>query len=95
MDHRLLDLDRSILSIAIIRQRRTQARLRESEEKYRFLVNQLPAVVFKGYGDWSVDFFDRKIEALTGYRKEEFDSRKVKWSDLIPRKTSLSARAFH
>ena len=71
------------LTMTIIRLLRTQARLRESEEKYRFLVNKIPAVVFTGYGDWSVDFFDRKIEALTGYSKEEFDSRKIKWSDLI------------
>ena len=47
------------------------------------LVNQIPAVVFKGYQDWSVDFFDRKIENLTGYPKEEFDSRQLKWCDLI------------
>jgi PAS domain S-box-containing protein len=58
--------------------------LKESEEKYRLLVSQLPAVVFKGYGDWSVDFFDRKVEALTGYSKEDFDARRVKWRDLIP-----------
>ena len=57
--------------------------LRESEGKYRLLVNQIPAVVFKGYQDWSVDFFDRKIENLTGYPKEEFDSRQLKWCDLI------------
>ena len=57
--------------------------LRESEAKYRLLVNQIPAVVFKGYQDWSVDFFDRKIEHLTGYPKEEFDSRQLKWCDLI------------
>ena len=40
-------------------------------------------MVFKGYQDWSVDFFDRKIEHLTGYSKEEFDSRQLKWCDLI------------
>jgi PAS domain S-box-containing protein len=58
--------------------------LKESEEKYRLLVNQIPAVVFKGYADWSISCFDRKIEALTGYAKEDFNSRRVKWSDLIP-----------
>ena len=57
--------------------------LRESEAKYRLLVNQIPAVVFKGYRDWNVDFFDRKIEDLTGYPKEAFDSRQLKWRDLI------------
>jgi len=57
--------------------------LRESEANYRLLVNQIPAVVFKGYRDWSVDFFDRKIEHLTGYSKSEFDSRQITWLDLI------------
>ena len=63
--------------------RRAQEALKESENRYRLLVNQIPAVVFKGYQDWSVDFFDRKIEKLTGYSKEEFDSRQLKWCDLI------------
>jgi two-component system cell cycle sensor histidine kinase/response regulator CckA len=57
--------------------------LRESEEKYRLLVKNIPALVFKGYRDWTVDLFDRKIEDLTGFRKADFDSRVLKWSDLI------------
>jgi PAS domain S-box-containing protein len=63
--------------------RRHEEALRQSEKKYRLLVNQLPAVVFEGYRDWSVDFFDDKIEMLTGYSKDDFDSRRLKWSDLI------------
>jgi two-component system, cell cycle sensor histidine kinase and response regulator CckA len=62
---------------------KAEAARRESEAKYRLLVNQIPAVVFKGYQDWSVDFFDRKIEKLTGYPKAEFDSRQLKWCDLV------------
>jgi len=57
--------------------------LKESESHYRLLVNQIPAVVFKGYKDWSIDFFDDKVECVTGYRKEEFDSRRLRWCDLI------------
>ena len=57
--------------------------LRESEEKYRLLVSNIPALVFKGYFDWSVDFFDDKVEVLTGYPKNDFDARFYKWSDLI------------
>ena len=61
-----------------------QEALAESQEQYRLLVNQIPAVVFRGYADWSISCFDRKIEAVTGYAKEDFDERRVKWSDLIP-----------
>ncbi|MHB8068531.1 MAG: PAS domain S-box protein [Desulfobaccales bacterium] len=57
--------------------------LRESEENYRLLVRQIPALVFKGYADWSVDFFDEKIEAFAGYPKAEFDARGLTWKDLV------------
>ena len=67
----------------ITERRRAEAALKESANQYRLLVKQIPAVVFKGYQDWSVDFFDRKIEKLTGYLKEEFDSRQLKWCDLV------------
>ncbi len=63
--------------------KRIEEALRESKENYRLLVSQVPALVFKGYEDWSVDFFDKKVEALTGYSKEDFDSRRLKWSDVI------------
>jgi PAS domain S-box-containing protein len=57
---------------------------RESEQKYRLLVSQIPAMVFQGYGDWSIDPLDDKVEVLTGYSREDFLSRRVKWCDLIP-----------
>lgn len=57
--------------------------LRQSEQRYRLLVGNLPAVVYQGYLDWSVDFIDNKIEEVTGYKKEEFDCRRLKWVELI------------
>ena len=69
-------------AIALVNMRAREA-VRQSEEKYRLLVNQVPAVVFKGYADWSMDFFDQKVEALTGYSPEDFNTRKLKWKDLI------------
>jgi PAS domain S-box-containing protein len=76
----------------IIDRKQMEERLRESEEKYRLLVNNLPGVVYKGYKDWSVEFFDRKIELLTGYDVNEFNARKMKWSDIIVNKDVESAR---
>jgi PAS domain-containing protein len=38
--------------------------LRESELKLLILIDNLPNVVFRGYKDGSVDFFDDKIETL-------------------------------
>lgn len=79
----------------ISERRKAEEALRESEEKYRLIVNQIPEVVFKGYADWSVDFFDRKIEMITGYYKEDFDSRRLKWNDLIvPEDVSCLKTAF-
>lgn len=40
-------------------------------------------IYFKGYRDWSVDFFDKKIEDLTGYSQEDFLNRKIRWLDIV------------
>ncbi|MDO9070574.1 MAG: PAS domain-containing protein, partial [Deltaproteobacteria bacterium] len=73
----------SVKIFILDRRQQAEDSLLESEEKYRLLVSKLPALVFKGYADWAVDFFDDKIEALTGYSKAEFDSRRLKWSEVI------------
>jgi PAS domain S-box-containing protein len=65
------------------KRRQAVAALSASEEKYRLLIKNIPAVVYKGYADCSVDFVDDKVEELTGYPKREFDDRTLKWSDLL------------
>jgi len=67
----------------ISERRRAEDALQASEQKYRLLVTDVPAMVYRGYTDYSVDFFDDKIEELTGYTLEDFNTRRVKWSDLI------------
>jgi PAS domain S-box-containing protein len=67
----------------ITEKKRSEQALKESERNYRLLIDNIPNIVFKGYADGAIDFFDDKIEALTGYSKEEFSSRKVKWPELV------------
>ncbi len=63
--------------------KRSEKALKESERNYRLLINNIPNIVFKGYADGSIEFFDDKIEKLTGYKREVFLSGKKIWTDLI------------
>ncbi len=71
------------LKVEIEERRRAENAFRKGEEKYRFLIKTLPSIVYKGYKDWYVELFDEKIELLTGYGADEFNSRKMKWYDVI------------
>ncbi|MEE8553681.1 MAG: PAS domain-containing protein, partial [Desulfobacterales bacterium] len=79
--------------IDITDRKRTEEMLRESEAKYRLLIKNLPSVVYKGYKDWSVEFIGRKLEMLMGYDVDEFNSRRMKWSDIIVKEDIGTARA--
>ena len=61
------------------------------QEQFRLLVKNIPGFVYKGYKDWSVEFVDKKIEALIGYNIDDFHSRKKKWSDIIVKEDVESA----
>ncbi len=67
----------------ITENKRAEEMLRGSEEKYRLLVNNIPGIVYKGYKDWSIEIFDDKIEGVTGYSMNQFNSKEIKWSDII------------
>ncbi|MFA9498471.1 MAG: PAS domain S-box protein [Deltaproteobacteria bacterium] len=76
---------------AIFREQAEEA-FRKSEEKYRLLVKNLPSIVYQGHVDWSVEFFDSKIELLTGYSVDEFNLGKLKWKDIILNEDVLNAK---
>jgi PAS domain S-box-containing protein len=63
--------------------KRAEEKISKAEEKYRLLVENLPSIVYKGYKDWSVEFFDNKVESLMGYSVDDFHSLRLKWSDLV------------
>ena len=67
---------------ALVRKRSNQA-LKKSEENYRLLVSNIPAVVYRGSADGAINFPDEKIFELTGYSQEAFNSRQITWLDLI------------
>ena len=54
-----------------------------SEMKCQVMMRSLPTIVYRGFKDWSVEFTDNKVETLTGYSCEEFNLKKLKWSDII------------
>jgi PAS domain S-box-containing protein len=79
----LITGDQLVIYEDVTEHHRAEAALRESEAKYRLLVNNIPAVVFRGYADWYVEFFDDKVAELTGYTRDDFKWGRIKWCDLI------------
>ncbi len=67
----------------IAEHRETAESLRKMERELSLLVDTIPAMVFKGYADWSVDFYSDRVREITGYTKADFDSRRLKWRDVL------------
>jgi PAS domain S-box-containing protein len=67
----------------ILLPRPTEEPVLKSELDFNLLLNNIPAVVFKGYADGSVDFFDHKIEKMTGYPRMDFETRQRIWTEMI------------
>ena len=66
-----------------LKRKQLEEALTEIEEKYKLLIKNLPCVVYRGFRDFSVEFFDNKIELVTGFNVNEFNSKRMKWSDII------------
>lgn len=66
----------------IMRQEAEEAR-RRSDHEFMLLVGNVPAIVCKGYAEGYASFMDNKVEAMLGYPREDFDERRLKWTDLI------------
>jgi PAS domain S-box-containing protein len=71
------------IALDVSEKKRSEKALMESERKYRLLVRNLPNIVYRSYLNGNIDFFDDKIEFLTGYSRHEFDSRQVNWFNLV------------
>jgi PAS domain S-box-containing protein len=80
------------IAVDITEKKGSEQALIESERNYRLLMDNIPNIVFKGYPNGAIDFFDNKIEAVTGYSKEEFLARKIRWPDLIVENDLVAGR---
>ncbi len=89
-----LTASNSVMLVEISERKQAEEALRENEQKYRLLTGTIPAVVFRGYRDGAVEFFDDKVAEVVGYEKEAFNTRRLKWTDLIYPEDLEAAKAI-
>ncbi|MHB9072300.1 MAG: PAS domain S-box protein [Desulfobaccales bacterium] len=76
----------------IIMRREAEKARRRSDQEFSLLVGNVPAIVCKGYFDGYASFIDNKVERLLGYSRDEFEQRRIKWTDLILKEDLGQAR---
>lgn len=81
------------VAVDITQRRAAEAALQRAAKEFQMVVDNIPAVVFKGYVDGTVDFFDDRVERLTGYAREEFEAHRRPWQDLIFPEDLATAKA--
>jgi|YelNatPaOPRAMG01_1025707.scaffolds.fasta_scaffold02118_3 PAS domain S-box-containing protein len=69
-----------------------QEALKESRERLKLVVNNIPVVVGRLYQDGTVDFLEDKLEGLTGYSSQEFGAGGRPWSTVILEEDQEPAR---
>ncbi|MEE9594985.1 MAG: PAS domain S-box protein, partial [Candidatus Hydrothermarchaeales archaeon] len=60
-----------------------EKKLKESEEKYHSLVENVSGMIYRGLPDWSIEIIGGEVEEVTGYEGEDFLSGKVNWLDIV------------
>jgi PAS domain S-box-containing protein len=65
-----------------LRERQQLQTIQSSEKHFRGLLENIPGVVFTVFADGSSQFVDDKIEELTGYPPQAFDTEPHIWSKL-------------
>jgi len=66
-----------LLASSILRRRRAEAALRESEEKYRELVQNANSIILRMDPQGKITFFNEYAESFFGYRQEEILGKSV------------------
>jgi PAS domain S-box-containing protein len=73
------------LMVDVTKYRKTESQLRETEQKYRNLVERLPAIVYSAEfgedGGWV--YVSPQIESILGYSPEEWTSQPLLWGERV------------
>jgi PAS domain S-box-containing protein len=67
----------------ISEQHRQEEALKKAEERYHRITESIPLIGARIYGDGSIEFFDDKIEKLTGYTREDFAGLGLTWPEVV------------
>ena len=66
----------------VAERKRAEEALKESETKYKSLIQNIPDLVYRARADWSTEIVANS-KSVCGYTIQEFDSRRVNWLDII------------
>jgi PAS domain S-box-containing protein len=76
--------------------RNQEKKLKQSEEKYRSLVEHMPDVFWKIRSDGDIFYFSPNIKKMLGYSPEEITSKEISWTDILhPEDKLKSVEKFH
>jgi two-component system CheB/CheR fusion protein len=67
----------------ITKRKRSEAALVESETRYKSFVQHFPGIAYRGNMDFTAVFFHGAVEAITGYKEENFIAGKPRWNEII------------
>ncbi|HIJ66877.1 MAG TPA: PAS domain S-box protein [Planctomycetes bacterium] len=68
--------------VDITERKKTEQALRDSEQKYKTLVENIPGMVYRAYPGWSAEIFFG-CEEICGYTPRELNSREKNWLSVI------------
>ncbi|MGY5860224.1 MAG: PAS domain S-box protein [Candidatus Thorarchaeota archaeon] len=60
-----------------------QNALEASEERYRTFAESFQGIAHRGTLDWIPEFFHGSVEAITGYKEEDFTTGNPRWDQII------------
>lgn len=97
-DYLALKEDSSTNSILILNdvtdQTRAQAKLKESEEKHRVMIENTGTAIVIVEDDMTISAANSELENLSGYMKEEIEG-KMKWTEFINPQDVEKMKAYH